>query len=164
MTPLVPGTQHPLLHTVFRVADIFTEMGFTVVTGPEMETEWYNFDALNVAPDHPSRDMQDTFWIAERPGYVLRTHTTNVTARALEQAAKSDSLPAACVSVGKVFRNEATDVTHEVQFYQVDGAFVGRDVSVAHLKGVLQVFYRRLLNEPTIDRVLRPSYFPCVAP
>jgi phenylalanyl-tRNA synthetase alpha chain len=103
---------------------IFTEMGFEVATGPEMEEEWYNFDALNVPKDHPARDMQDTFWIKNQPNKVLRTHTTGVTARYLEQAAKEGTFPCAYVSIGKVFRNEATDATHEMQFFQVDGCAV----------------------------------------
>src|SRR4029078_2962634 len=107
--------------------------------------EWYNFDALNVSKDHPARDMQDTFWIKDRAGHVLRTHTTNVTARAIEKAGKEGRIPCAFISVGKVFRNEATDATHEMQFFQIDGTMVGENISVADLKGVLTHFYKKML-------------------
>jgi phenylalanyl-tRNA synthetase alpha chain len=85
---------------------VFTSIGFEIAMGPELESEWYNFDALNVSKDHPARDMQDTFWIKDKAGSVLRTHTTNVTARAIEKAGKEGRIPSAFISVGKVFRNE----------------------------------------------------------
>ena len=160
------GTEHPLSILANQAYQAFTEMGFEVASGPELETEWYNFDALNVAKDHPARDMQDTFWIKNQNGNVLRTHNTSTTGRALEQAGKEGRIPCAFISIGKVFRNEATDATHEMQFYQIDGIMVGRisdGVSIANLKGVLTQFYKKLLGENT-DIEFRPSFFPFVEP
>src|SRR3989344_2274908 len=132
--PAQAGTIHPLSLLAEEAYVVFAEMGFEIATGPELESEWYNFDVLNVPRDHPARDMQDTFIIKrEKPARnassiaiagrekVLRTHTTAVIARAMEQAGKEGRLPAAFISVGKVFRNEATDFSHEMQFYQIDG-------------------------------------------
>jgi len=127
MTENKNGKQHPLSILANEAYQAFAEMGFEIALGPEMETEWYNFDALNIPKDHPARDMQDTFWIKGSEGdarnkKVLRTHTTGVTAHATEDAVKAGRVPNAFISVGKVFRNEATDATHEMQFFQVDGS------------------------------------------
>ncbi|HEV7702047.1 MAG TPA: phenylalanine--tRNA ligase subunit alpha [Candidatus Paceibacterota bacterium] len=167
------GTIHPLTLLAEQAYHAFSEMGFEIATGPELESEWYNFDVLNVAKDHPARDMQDTFWIkSEKPARtavqsgrekVLRTHTTSVTARAVEQAGKEGRLPAAFISIGKVFRNEATDATHEMQFYQIDGAMVGEDISLADLKGVLTDFYKKMLGTD-VEVEFRPSFFPFTEP
>jgi phenylalanyl-tRNA synthetase alpha chain len=157
------GTEHPLSILQNEAYKVFTDLGFEIATGPELETEWYNFDALNVAKDHPARDMQDTFWVKGQDGKVLRTHNTNTTARALEIAAKDARLPAAFISVGKVFRNEATDATHEAQFHQIDGCMVGENVTLAHLKGVLVEFYKKVLGEET-EIEFRPSFFPFTEP
>lgn len=160
------GTEHPISILQNEGYKVFTDLGFEIATGPELETEWYNFDALNVPKDHPARDMQDTFWIKGEEGKVLRTHTTGVTARALEKAGKAgkDSrIPAAFISIGKVFRNEATDVTHEMQFFQIDGAMVGENVTLAHLKGVLLHFYKKVLGEE-VEIEFRPSFFPFTEP
>lgn len=160
---LEKGTIHPITQMTDDIIRIFDNMGFEVATGPEMETEWYCFDALNVSKDHPARDMQDTFWIKGQDGKVLRTHTTGVTARYLEQAAKENKFPCAYVSVGKVFRNESTDATHEMQFFQVDGCVVGENIHLGNLKATLLSLYRGLLGED-IEIQLRPSYFPFVEP
>lgn len=157
------GRAHPLSILAEEAYQVFKELGFEVALGPELESEWYNFDALNVPKDHPARDMQDTFFIKDRPGYVLRTHTTNVTARAVEEAGKAGRLPAAFISVGKVFRNEATDATHEMQFFQIDGTMVGENISIADLKGVLTHFYKKMLGDD-IEMEFRPSFFPFVEP
>lgn len=138
-------------------------MGFEIATGPELESEWYNFDVLNVPKDHPARDMQDTFIIKNEKEKVLRTHTTSVTARAIEQAEKNGRLPSAFISIGKVFRNEATDFSHEMQFFQIDGAMVGENISLADLKGVLTHFYKRMLGEE-VEIEFRPSFFPFTEP
>lgn len=157
------GTIHPLSLLAREAYQVFSEMNFEIATGPELESEWYNFDVLNVPKDHPARDMQDTFFIKASPDMfssgprkkspdhsenisssaVLRTHTTTVTARAIEKAGKGGHLPCAFISIGKVFRNEATDATHEAQFYQIDGAMVGENISIADLKGVLTHFYKK---------------------
>ncbi|MFZ1019992.1 MAG: phenylalanine--tRNA ligase subunit alpha [Minisyncoccia bacterium] len=157
------GTQHPLFLLMQEAYQVFPEMGFEIATGPELESEWYNFSVLNVPKDHPARDMQDTFWIKEKKDFVLRTHTTSVTARAIEQAGKEGRLPAAFISIGKVFRNEATDATHEMQFYQIDGAMVGENISIADMKGVLTHFYKKMLGEEVVIE-FRPSFFPFTEP
>jgi phenylalanyl-tRNA synthetase alpha chain len=157
------GTEHPLALLQNEAYKVFTDLGFEIATGPELETEWYNFDALNVPKDHPARDMQDTFWIKKEEGKVLRTHNTNTSARALEAVAKEGHLPAAFISVGKVFRNEATDATHEMQFFQIDGCMVGENITMSDLKGVLTEFYKQVLGAET-EIEFRPSFFPFTEP
>ncbi|MCE9549099.1 phenylalanine--tRNA ligase subunit alpha [Candidatus Nomurabacteria bacterium] len=160
------GTIHPLSLLADEAYKVFNELGFEVATGPELESERYNFDVLNVAKDHPARDMQDTFWIKGKPEHVLRTHTTSVTARAIEQAEKDGRMPCAFISIGKVFRNEATDFSHEMQFFQIDGIMVGKiedGVSIANLKGVLTKFYKKMLGED-VEVEFRPSFFPFTEP
>ncbi len=184
------GTEHPLSILANQAYDAFSDMGFEIATGPELESDWYNFYVLNFPKDHPALDMQDTFWIKNSkdlaknspdfapldkrtgdqhdslnssPNLVLRTHTTTVTARSLEKAGKDGRLPAAFISIGKVFRNEATDITHEMQFFQIDGAMVGENISIADLKGVLTKFYKKMLGEE-IEIEFRPSFFPFTEP
>ena len=148
---------HPLTSAIRDVVTIFSNMGFEVATGPELETEHYNFDALNVAKNHPARDMQDTFWVDDT--HVLRTHDTAVTARKLEEGDGTMRY----VSCGKAYRNEATDMTHEAQFYQVDAFALGEDITLAHLKGTLETFFTQFLTG-TVDIRFRPGYFPFVEP
>jgi phenylalanyl-tRNA synthetase alpha chain len=159
------GRLHPITVASREIADIFGRMGFGIAYGPELEDERHNFDALNVPPDHPARDMQDTFWIKDRPGYVLRTHTTSVTIRCLEEMAKTGATEMRAISPNKVFRNEATDMTHEAQFYQLDGFAVGPvgSVTLASLKGTFDRFYREYLGPDAQVRV-RPSFFPFTEP
>ena len=157
------GSQHPLNILASEAYQVFSDLGFEISYGPELESEWYNFDALNVSKDHPARDMQDTFYIKNEKEKVLRTHTTNVTARAVEQAGKEGRLPSAFISIGKVFRNEATDATHEMQFYQIDGAMVGENISIANLKYILEHFYKKMLGDD-VEMEFRPSFFPFVEP
>ncbi len=157
------GSEHPLGILANQAYAAFTEMGFEIATGPELETDWYNFYVLNFPKDHPALDMQDTFWIKGAKEKVLRTHTTTVTTRAIEKAGKDGRLPAAFISVGKVFRNEATDITHEMQFFQIDGAMVGENISIADLKGVLTHFYKKMLGEE-VEIEFRPSFFPFTEP
>ncbi len=157
------GTEHPLSILRTEAYEVFTRLGFSIANGPELETEWYNFDALNVPKDHPARDMQDTFWIKNAEGRVLRTHNTSTSARELEKVAKAGSTSAALISVGKVYRNEATDITHEMQFYQIDGCMIGDGVTLAHLKGVLTEFYKKVLGAET-EIEFRPSFFPFTEP
>lgn len=168
------GHLHPITQFIREVSSIFADMGFVVATGPELETEFYNFDALNVAKDHPSRDMQDTFWIKQnksnekdsRPSDksnrpVMRTQTSSVQVRFLEK--HKDSLPCAVIVPGKVFRNEATDATHEAQFYQMEALYVDKNVSMGHLKGTIEHFLKKLYGDDVVIR-FRPSYFPFVEP
>lgn len=161
------GKLHPLTIVTERMVSIFEELGFVVATGPEMEDEWHNFDALNVPAGHPARDMQDTFWIRGDQGKLLRTHTSPVQIRYMEQCVKDgrdvSKNPIAIICPGKVFRNEATDATHEMQFHQMEGLLVGEDISIAHLKGVLLEFFKKFVGESAEIR-LRPSFFPFVEP
>lgn len=158
------GRLHPISIAIREAAEIFGRMGFSVARGPELETEHYNFNALNVAADHPARDMQDTFWTREEPPRVPRTQTSSVQVRFMEEQAKKGVLPPYRIIVpGKVFRNEATDATHEAQFYQIEGLAVGKEVSLAHLKGTLEQFFREYLGPESRVR-FRPSYFPFVEP
>jgi phenylalanyl-tRNA synthetase alpha chain len=152
-----------------RISQIMTSMGFDVADGPELETEFYNFDALNVPKDHSSRDMQDTFWVKPRSDdkerLLLRTHTSPVQIRSMQMWAKAgypnDLL--AIVVPGKAFRNEATDATHEAQFHQVEGLLVGKDITLAHLKGVLGRLFSELFGHE-IEVRLRASFFPFTEP
>lgn len=153
------GTLHPLTLVVEEIKSIFEKEGFSVALGPELEDEYHNFDALNVPKDHPARDMQDTFWIKDKPGFVMRTHTSNVQIRYME----SHTPPFAIIAPGKVFRNEATDATHEAQFHQLEGLVVAEGITVEHMKGVLLSFFKEFFGADTEIR-LRPSFFPFVEP
>lgn len=160
------GSEHPLSLLADEAYKVFSELGFEIALGPELESGWYNFDALNFPKDHPARDMQDTFFIKDEQENVLRTHCTSVSARSIEKAGKEGRLPCAFISIGKVFRNEATDITHEMQFYQIDGVMIGSiedGVSLANLKGVLTKFYKKMLGENS-EVEFRPSFFPFTEP
>ena len=178
------GHFHPITQAIDKVSKIFTDIGFDVVDGPELESEWYNFDALNVPRDHPSRDMQDTFWIktstlspSERTdaeqkafekygslGHVLRTHTSGVQVRTMEKWVREGrEFPLAVVVPGKMFRNEATDARHEAQFFQVEGLMIGKDITLANLKGVLEYFFSKFLEKDIAVR-FRSSFFPFTEP
>lgn len=162
------GHLHPVTSVIREMVAIFDRMGFSVATGPELETEFHNFDALNIPGDHPARDMQDTFWIKTKPGEgkkVLRTHTSSVQIRFMEAMAKRQGGPIAFKTImpGKVYRNEATDATHEAQFHQLEGLYVNKSVSMAELKGTLERFFREFLG-PEAKIRLRSSYFAFVEP
>jgi phenylalanyl-tRNA synthetase alpha chain len=152
-----PGSLHPVTQVQMELEDLFTSLGFAVLDGPEVETEYHNFDALNIPASHPARDMQDTFWLAD--GNLLRTHTSPVQVRGMERLGP----PLRMIAPGRVFRNEEVDASHEHTFYQVEGMMVDRNVSVAHMlyfmKTLLSAIFRR---EVTIR--LRPGYFPFVEP
>ncbi len=156
------GHQHPLTQMIAEINQIFSEIGFVFAEGPEAETEVYNFDKLNVAKDHPSRDMQDTFWFKPKDvsePMVLRTHTSPVQARYME----THKPPIRMIVPGKVFRNEATDATHEAQFYQLEGLHIDKGVHLGHLKGTLEHFFSKFFSGRTEVR-FRPSFFPFVEP
>jgi phenylalanyl-tRNA synthetase alpha chain len=156
------GHQHPLTAMIAEINSIFAEIGFVFAEGPEVEAEVYNFDRLNVPKNHPSRDMQDTFWLPTKDTtepMVLRTHTSPVQARFME----SHKPPIRIIAPGKVFRNEATDATHEAQFYQLEGMYIDKDVSLGHLKGVLEYFFSKFFKGE-IEIRFRPSFFPFVEP
>jgi phenylalanyl-tRNA synthetase alpha chain len=157
------GSLHPLTILEQESYALFTKLGFEIANGPELETLWYNFDALNVPKDHPARDMQDTFYVKNDKEKVLRTHATNTTARTLERAAKEGLKEIASISIGKVFRNEATDITHEMQFFQIDGCMIGENVNLSNMKAVLIEFYKKVLG-PEVEIEFRPSFFPFTEP
>ena len=162
MQPIKEGHQHPITQMIAEINNIFAEIGFVFAEGPEAETEVYNFDKLNVAKDHPSRDMQDTFWFKPKDvsePMVLRTHTSPVQARFME----THEPPIRMIVPGKVFRNEATDATHEAQFYQLEGMYIDKGVHLGHLKGTLEHFFSRFFSGKTEIR-FRPSFFPFVEP
>lgn len=159
------GSLHPLTLIMNEAVSILKDLGFVVEAGPEMEDEWYNFDALNFPKDHPARDMQDTFFIKGQEGKVLRTHTSNTQIRFMEKLVESGGKPPFAIAVpGKVFRNESTDSGHEMQFYQLEGLMIGENVSVANMKGVLLEFFKRFFEGEDVDVRLRPSFFPFVEP
>ena len=140
-------------------------MGFAFEEGPLLEDEWHNFDALHVPKDHPARDMQDTFFIKDEQGMVLRTHTSPVQIRYMETQMKKGVQPPYRVIVpGKVFRNEATDMTHEAEFFQIEGLAVGEDVTLANLKGTLARFFKELFKGAQVEIRFRPSFFPFTEP
>lgn len=153
------GTLHPLTLVLEELYEIFAKQGFSVATGPELEDEFHNFDALNVPKDHPARDMQDTFFVKDRPGFVLRTHTSSVQIRYME----NHQPPFAIIAPGKVFRNESTDSTHEMQFHQIEALVVGDHITVGNLKATLLNFLTEFFGQHTEIR-LRPSFFPFVEP
>lgn len=158
------GRLHPITVVIRDMARIFGKMGFSVSQGPELEDEWHNFTALGVPEDHPARDMQDTFWVKGEKGMVMRTHTSPSQIRYMETHMKDGNLPPYRIIVpGKVFRNEATDATHEAQFYQCEGLVVGEGISLAHLKGTLDSFFKEFFGESARIR-FRPSYFPFTEP
>lgn len=158
------GHIHPISSLMREMSHILSDMGFVLADGPLLEDEWHNFDALNVPKDHPARDMQDTFFIQNEHGNVLRTHTSNVQIRAMEESEKLRIKPPFRVaSMGKVFRNEATDMTHEAEFFQVEGLVVDKDISLAHLRGTLTEFFSRLMRG-SVEIRFRPSFFPFVEP
>ena len=160
--PLPAGRRHPITQTLDEICDIFVSMGFEVTEGPEVEWEYYNFDALNIPDAHPARDTMSTSWVKTKPGekpMLLRTHTTSVSARALE----SLTPPIRVVEPGKVYRYEASDATHVPMFHQIDGQVVDQGITMADLKGTLYEFARRFFGEERKVR-FRCDYFPFVEP
>lgn len=158
------GHIHPISSLIREANVIFGKMGFTFSEGPLLEDEWHNFDALNVPKDHPARDMQDTFFIKDAPGQVLRTHTSPVQVRYMEEQIKKGVQPPYRIIVpGRAFRNEATDMTHEAEFFQIEGLAVGEDITLATLKGTLARFFKELFKGEVEVR-FRPSFFPFVEP
>ena len=159
------GHIHPISSLIREANAIFERMGFAFEEGPLLESERYNFDMLNVPKDHPARDMQDTFFVKGESGFVLRTHTSPVQVRYMETQMKSGILPPYRIIVpGKVFRNEATDITHEAEFYQIEGLAVGEDVTLANLKGTLARFFKELFQGAEVEIRFRPSFFPFTEP
>lgn len=158
------GHIHPIAQVQEEVERIFSQMGFAVMDGPEIESEYYNFEGLNIPADHPARDMQDTFFIAEKNDekhgrMVLRTHTSPVQVRTMEKY----GAPLRVIVPGRVFRYEATDASHDTTFYQVEGILIDKEISLSHLKGIMIEFLSRLFGKKVNVR-FRPGYFPFVEP
>ena len=158
------GHLHPLTKIEDEIKEIFTSLNFSIVEGPELESEYYNFDALNIPPSHPARDMWDTFWIKskiknQKSKLLMRTHTSPMQIRYME----THKPPFQIIVPGRVFRYEATDASHEINFYQLEGLMVGENISLANFKFVIEAFFKRLFKEK-IEFRFRPSYFPFVEP
>ncbi len=157
---VAPGARHPLETLTERIGDLFVAMGWEVAEGPEVEAEWFNFDALNFDPDHPARQMQDTFFVdPPEAGLVLRTHTSPVQARALLER----GVPTYVICPGKTFRTDDLDATHTPVFHQVEGLAVDEGLTMAHLRGTLEHFARAMFGADLPVR-LRPSFFPFTEP
>jgi phenylalanyl-tRNA synthetase alpha chain len=156
-TPAELGALHPLTQMLDRAVSIFRRMGFAVAEGPDVDTEWYCFDALNTAPDHPARNEQDTFYLPD--GRLLRTHTSTVQIRAMQAAPP----PIRIIAPGAAYRRDEVDATHSAQFHQIEGLYVDKNVSVADLKGTIEFFLRELLGPKTEIR-FRPHFFPFTEP
>lgn len=157
------GHYHPITRFIDEAICVLEELGFCVIEGPELESEWYNFDFLRVAADHPARDVQDTFWIAgleKEKLNVLRTQMTSVQGRAMHNVQP----PCRFVMPGRVFRNENTDATHEAVFHQLDAVAIGQDINLAQMIYTLNQFFKKVLNQPNLQIRLRPDHFPFVEP
>ena len=162
--PLPNGRRHPIIQTLDEIYDIFASMGFQIQEGPDVEWDYYNFEALNIPAEHPSRDTMSTCWVEPKAAsgeynMLLRTHTTAVTARVIEKMEP----PIRVIEPGRVYRYEATDATHIPMFYQIDGLAVDRSITLADLKGTLYEFARRFFGEARKVR-FRCDFFPFVEP
>ena len=158
---LRPGSLHPLTLIEYRIVDIFTRLGYRVVEGPEIENDWYNFEALNIPPDHPARTEKDTVYVdvPGQPGLLLRTETSAMQIRTME----SQPPPVYVISPGRVYRQDTPDATHSPVFHQVEALAVDERISMAHLKGTLETFAKAMFGEQTRVR-FTPDYFPFVEP
>lgn len=153
------GSRHPISITRNKIITIFNRMGYGISEGPEIEDDWHNFSALNFPPEHPARDMQDTFFVAREPDIALRTHTSSVQVRVMEET----DPPIRTISPGRVYRNEAISARAHCFFHQVEGLYIDKEVSFADLKQTLLLFAKEMFGESTKIR-LRPSYFPFTEP
>ena len=156
--PIEIGSRHPISLVKNRIIDIFAKIGFTISEGPEIEDDWHNFTALNLPEHHPSRDMQDTFFIEKDPDILLRTHTSSVQVRYME----NNKPPIRTISPGRVYRNETISARSHCFFHQIEGLCIDKDISVADLKQTLEYFTTMLFGKSKIR--LRPSYFPFTEP
>ena len=156
--PIELGSRHPISIVKNRIVDIFSNIGFTISEGPEIEDDWHNFSALNLPEHHPARDMQDTFFIEKNPDFLLRTHTSSVQVRFME----NNKPPIRTISPGRVYRNEAISARSHCFFHQIEGLCIDKDISFADLKQTLEYFTTQLFGKSKIR--LRPSYFPFTEP
>ena len=157
--PMRLGSEHPISIVRSRIIDVFKRIGYSVAEGPEIEDDWHNFTALNFPPEHPARDMQDTFFMEEGENMSLRTHTSSVQVRVMQ----SEKPPIRVISPGRVYRNEAISARAHCLFHQVEGLYIDKDVSFADLKQTLLYFSKEIFGDETEIR-LRPSYFPFTEP
>ena len=157
--PVQTGARHPISIVRNQIIDIFSRLGYTISEGPEIEDDWHVFSSLNFPPEHPARDMQDTFFIEKDPDILLRTHTSSVQVRVMER----ESLPIRTISPGRVFRNEAISARAHCIFHQVEGLYIDENVSFADLKQTLLYFAQEMFGQEVEIR-LRPSYFPFTEP
>jgi phenylalanyl-tRNA synthetase alpha chain len=153
-----PGSLHPVSLVRKEIEDIFLRIGFTIAEGPEIEDDWHNFSALNFPPDHPARDMQDTFFLGKDPDMALRTHTSSVQVRIMEQ----QKPPIRIIAPGRVYRNEAISSRSHCMFHQVEGLYIDKGVSFADMKQTIEYFAKAFFGKAIIR--LRPSYFPFTEP
>ncbi|HNU96469.1 MAG TPA: phenylalanine--tRNA ligase subunit alpha [Candidatus Magasanikbacteria bacterium] len=153
------GHLHPNSIVQKELEDLFTSMGFMVLDGPELESDYYNFEAINIPPTHPARESQDTFYIKNHENWLVRTHTSSNQVRAMEKY----GAPLKMITPGRCFRNEATDARHEHTFYQLEGVVVDKDINFGHMKAVLETVAQKLFG-PEIKVRLRPKFYPFVEP
>ena len=153
------GSTHPYTQLTKKIVAVFTSLGYQVIDGPEVETEFRNFEALNIPANHPARDMQDTFWI-DVPGMLLRTQTSTIQIRAMQEG----KLPIAVVTPGRVYRQEATDASHDFMFHQFEALVIDKNISMAHLLGTIKTWFQLIFNNKNLDIRIRPGYFPFVEP
>ncbi|HEX2977916.1 MAG TPA: phenylalanine--tRNA ligase subunit alpha [Candidatus Babeliales bacterium] len=153
------GSLHPMTHIKQRVENIFISMGYQIIDGPEVDNEYFNFEALNIPENHPARDMWDTFWL-DVPGLLLRTHTSSVQARTLA----NNKPPFAAIVPGRTYRHEATDATHDFQFMQVEGVVIDRGISMSNLIATCKAFLQEMFGSKELSLRIRPSYFPFTEP
>lgn len=157
--PLSIGSRHPVSIVKNEIIDIFARIGFTLSEGPEIVDDWHNFTALNFPKDHPAKDMQDTFFIQQNPDILLRTHTSTVQVKVMQ----SEDVPIRTISLGRVYRNETISYKSHVQFHQIEGLYIDKDVSFADLKQTLFYFVKQFFGEKVKFR-FRPSFFPFTEP
>lgn len=153
------GSIHPYTLIIEEIQNIFLSMGFEVWDGPELETDFNNFTALNIPQDHPARDMYDTFW-TDKPGHLLRTHTSTIQVHAM----LNNKPPLAGVAPGRTYRHEAVDASHDYQFMQCEGLLVDKNVTISNLFAITETFLKKLFNKQSLDIRIRPGFFPFVEP
>lgn len=161
ITQKIVGHAHPISQAQEELVDIFISMGFTVYDGPDLESDYYNFEALNIPKHHPARDNQDTFYIKGHSEWLMRTHTSPEVQVRVQELYKK---PIRAITSGRCYRNEATDASHEHTFYQLDGAIIDKDISIAHLKALLLEMFKKYFKKSDVNVRLRPGYFPFVEP
>lgn len=159
LTQPLTGHLHPFTHFIQEIENAFISLGYEILDTPEVELDFYNFTALNCPDNHPSRDMHDTFWL-QKTDHLLRTHTSAMQVRAMQQK----KLPIAAIQPGRVFRHEAVDASHDFMFMQCEGFLIDEGITLAHLFGTVQAFFKALFKKDSLDIRIRPGYFPFVEP